>query len=289
MKKSSSEYQDDVGKYPVRYRTAITKVFVDFIQSDEGKAVGTPKKLLQEFATYTDVPYRELTDIYYKKLENIRCSKSIKTIDDIYLFILIERFVWNYQPRKASDLLIRRDIHELANRLEEWHNFNNSMIISRHTNHPVFIKALNDSSVVYKIISTNKYGGMEDIYPSRYLAIKTVKDVPYWLAIIFCDPAPMNIFVGVYMFRTGTLFMRDTASRYPCVISLRVAGVDKIGIATNFSMLSGDYSGGNITGSNDPEEIIEMKDSRLENLAHKMFSVYEQLSDYFNEEKANKL
>lgn len=125
---------------------------------------------------------------------------------------------------------------------------------------------------------------MEETEPDTYVAIKKVEDEPYDLCFIFCHPWPRNLFVGLYLPSSSTMFLRDTMSRYPCIISLRIVNaLALIGISTNFSRLQGDYSGGKLTDTKNPEVLKEVSNGAVLKMANEMFERFKELIDEINE------
>lgn len=277
MKKTSTEYQNDIAKYPIRYRSAVMNVFLSFIKSKEGESVGTPMKLIQEFSTYVNTPFVDLKDTYYKKVENIRAGKFSHPFDDMFLFPLIERFVWNYKADDISKLLLRRDIHELGNRLSEWHDVEENLLRETHTRNRVSPKTT-EEGVVYKFCTNVK--NMENEIEDIYLAIMPVESEAYRLCIVYSPLPPLNMLVGIYIENCSTAFLRNFSTHFPCTLSMsyyrHARSSRSVYKATSNYVLWGEkwrQSGTILTRSNS-ELLVETNDSIAINMANRMLSRY---------------
>jgi hypothetical protein len=298
---SSANELNQVDKYPNLYRKAVLKVFLSFIKG-EGKSVGTPVKLLQEFASYTEKPYLELKDDYEKRLENIRYGVGIKNhlSNDLVLFSLIERFVWNHQKEAVSTLLLRRDVHELGCRLSEWHKVDSYYSASVHLLPYARLKSV-DEGRVYKIKAIEKDKSM-GLAVMKYLAFQRIEDEGYCVAIIFSKEPDQLLCYGLYLEASWTFFMRNAFSSYPCTISViqDMSIVSKIdidkntnvsdpvfAISTNYSEAFSNeatYSGGGTFSHVACSEVTIPEDNaRLLKSAKSFFSRYEQLIDHFGD------
>lgn len=226
MTNIGSATKQDIKKYPRLYRQAVMKKFSSYIFSESGRLVGTPKKLLNEFESYTDINLIEHDKKLLKQIENLRGAikkGTFKEIKDMFLFGLIERFVWNHIPEEISSILIKRDLHELGNRLYEWHKADH--IIESDPKGYWAVGDENDFEFdrekelsVYRVVDA-------DINSQRdtgsYLIIKDMEDEPFDIAILFFDPPPVRLFVGIYLKNIRSIFLKDLTTRFPCTITVQ--------------------------------------------------------------------
>ena len=207
---------DEVRRYPDRYRDAIAKVFTKFVCSDEGKEIGTPKKIIQEFASYTEENFTILYGRYERNIESIKRGRKPPQ-DDMALYYLLERFVWNYVPEEIANLVIKRDMHELGHRLHEWHDSGRKKEITKDNVAKQFSPEYIDDNQMYALQGGVGYEISE--IPEVFLAIKKIEEEPFDFAVMYCEPPPRNLFLGIYLRNIKTFFLREAITKHACTMS----------------------------------------------------------------------
>ena len=227
--------------YPLRYRVAVLKVFVDFI-SNEAFELGRPKRIIEEFYSYGTDSYDDLMDLYYKKIENIKARKT-KGIDDHKLFFLIQRYVLDNSPDKLNAITISGYVDMVGNFLslflEERRyspNFQRNIRRTSIRNGKLYKRDMREHTTgmsinclqsfemgfLYKVVDYATRQSNINI-SNQFILVGSDSNLgrKYKFVLVFDDSYDPNIFFGVYSIAANFILMRSLEAFEPLSLSVK--------------------------------------------------------------------
>tara|TARA_B100001989_G_C24522183_1_gene456485 strand:+ start:523 stop:1467 length:945 start_codon:yes stop_codon:yes gene_type:complete len=245
-KRLSQKSLDFYKRYSTKYRIAVLKIFIEFINLAETE-LGKPKRIIEEFYSSSSHSYDDIYERFYKKIENIKSGKS-KGIDDPDLFILIESFVLKNCHESLAKISFKENIRILESALDIFFSgsiskiLSGSEIISNNSMKSLDTLDSIDEKTLYKINfnpskSINRHTSSEMNQYSDYnfyLAVKSRGDWSSQIAILFSDAEKTHLHFGTYSLKNKFVFMQHWKSSTPLFISFSLNSNKIIGLTDQF-------------------------------------------------------
>ncbi len=262
-----------VKRSPYLYRLAVITVFRDAYDKfkKEDHPFGSLKGIIQDMASYCDMPPEDLKLEYSKKLGNILSEKTEGTrFEDVEHFILIEQFVWRHAADEIAGLNIRHHLSFLENLLEEFWGNKTHKSFGQPREGVLTLKDI-DSSNIYEFDFINITGNLDERKEESYyssnndfrkycLAIKSLEDFNFDLAIIFREAEIPMLYFGVYFRQKNYFLMRSFRDKQPLCINLDYNNVTEMKVIRSTSSIipekiSNELSGSEIVSGVNPHQV----------------------------------
>ena len=222
-----------VKRSPYLYRLAVIKVFRDAYDKfkKEDHPFGSLKGIIQDMATYSDMHPEDLKGNFSKKIGNILSEKTKGArFEDVEHFVLIEQFVWRHAADEIYELNIRHHLSFLKNLLEEFWGAKMQKSLDQPLEGVLSLLDI-DGANIYEFDFINITENMderkeESYYNSNndhrrfYLAIKSLDDFNFDLAILFQESEIPMLYFGIYFRQKNYLMMRSFRNKQPLCINV---------------------------------------------------------------------
>ncbi len=222
-----------VKRSPYLYRLAVITVFRNAYDKfkKEDHPFSSLKAMIQDMASYSDMHPEDLKGNFSKKMGNILSEISEGTrFEDVEHFVLIEQFVWRHAADEIAGLNIRHHLSFLENLLQEFWGTKTHKSFGQPREGVPSLSDI-DSASIYEFDFINIIGKLDDRKEESYyssnndygkycLAIKSLDDFNFDLAIIFREAEIPMLYFGIYFREKNYLMMRSFRYKQPLCINV---------------------------------------------------------------------
>lgn len=231
--------------YSLKDRLSVLKVFVEFLIENKNDEISKPKRIIEDFYSYSDKSYDDIYELYYRKLENIKAGKT-KGIDDPELFEFIRGFVFRYAPKKIMELSASLSVQSVGEALDFFFRddrkttASNSQMMDMQLFHEnksksKYVTLLGvEKNSIYKV-SFSKWDGTDNdligikknfnnLYPNRiniYLAIISINNSRHNFTILFCGGDVTDLYYGLNIIKSDLFLLKNWQYGDPLCIQYR--------------------------------------------------------------------
>lgn len=239
--------------YSTKDRLTVLKVFVKILDDNKGGELSKPKRIIEEFYSYSEKTYDELYDAYYRKIENIKGNK-VRGIDDPDLFELIREFVFRHAAEKVWKLSPLLDVQTLGDSIDYFIAEDRQSLIcdtATKKHDPPDIKSSGRYKPYISLLTMNekksymvefsrhdgsdndKIGIKENLkraYPNKvalYLSLIPTPNPHRNMAFFFSSDSVIDFYYGVNSVRSNLIFLKSWQYNDPLTLQYKQSEWDR--------------------------------------------------------------